>query len=175
MEGNNPNTDPQPNADPQPGAEPNANDPAKGEAAPAAKSEPVKAADTPSQEELAAFRKWQESQQSEAEKQAAAIGKADKARAAAEERAEAAELKLTALSKGVSAEALNDVIALAKTKITGKTTAEQAIDEIIKKYPSFAKSSEPSITTGVRTGGNTPPAESAKAIDIIRAAQVQRK
>lgn len=118
MEGNNPNTDPQPNADPQPGAEPNANDPAKGEAAPAAKSEPVKAADTPSQEELAAFRKWQESQQSEAEKQAAAIGKADKARAAAEERAEAAELKLTALSKGVSAEALNDVIALAKTKIT---------------------------------------------------------
>lgn len=130
---------------------------------------------TPSAEELAAFRKWQEAQKSEAEKQAAAIGKAEKARQAAEERAAAAELKLTAMSKGVSADALGDVIALAKTKITDKVNAEQAIDEIIKKYPAFTKSVEPGITTGVRTGGNTPPASSTKAIDIIRAAQVQRK
>ena len=64
--------------------------------------------DIPSSEELAEFRKWQESQKSEAEK----------ARLAAEERAAAAELKLTAMSKGVSSEALGDVIALAKTKIT---------------------------------------------------------
>lgn len=131
--------------------------------------------DTPSAEELAAFRKWQESQKSDAEKQAAAIGKAEKARQAAEERAADAELKLTAMSKGVSAEALSDVIALAKIKITDKVNAEQAIDEIVKKYPAFTKSSEPGITTGVRTGGNTPPASSEKAIDIIRAAQVQRK
>lgn len=137
---------------------------------------PVEKDDTPSAEELAAFRKWQESQKSEAEKQAAAIGKAEKARQAAEERVAEAELKLTAMSKGVSAEALSDVIALAKTKITDKkVTAEQAIDEIIKKYPTFSKSAEPGITTGVRTGGNTPPASSTKAIDIIRAAQVQRK
>ena len=110
-----------------------------------------------------------------AEKQAAAIGKAEKARLAAEERAAAAELKLTAMSKGVSSEALGDVIALAKTKITDKVTAEQAIDEIIKKYPAFTESSKPGITTGVRTGGNTPPVSSAKAIDIIRAEQVKRK
>ena len=108
-------------------------------------------------------------------KQAAAIGKAEKARLAAEERAAAAELKLTAMSKGVSSEALGDVIALAKTKITDKVTAEQAIDEIIKKYPAFTESSKPGITTGVRTGGNTPPVSSAKAIDIIRAEQVKRK
>ena len=131
--------------------------------------------DTPSAEELAAFRKWQESQRSDAEKQAAAIGKAEKAKLAAEERAAAAELKLTALTKGVSAESLNDVIALAKTKITDKVTAEQAIDEIIKKYPAFTGSAKPGITTGVRTGGNTPLAASAKAIDIIRAEQVKRK
>lgn len=113
--------------------------------------------DTLSSEELAEFRKWQESQKSDAEKQAAA------------------ELKLTAMSKGVSSEALGDVIALAKTKITDKVTAEQAIDEIIKKYPAFTESSKPGITTGVRTGGNTPPVSSAKAIDIIRAEQVKRK
>lgn len=132
-------------------------------------------ADTPSSEELAAFRKWQESQKSDAEKQAEAIGKAEKARIAAEEKAAAAELKLTAMSKGISTDALNDVIALAKTKITGKVTAEQAIDEIIKKYPAFTESSKPGITTGVRTGGNTPPVSSAKVIDIIRAEQVKRK
>lgn len=131
--------------------------------------------DVPSAEELTAFRKWQESQKSDAEKQAAAIGKAEKARQAAEERAAEAELKLTAMSKGVSSKALSDVIALAKTKITDKVNAEQAIDAIIKKYPAFTKSAEPSITTGVRTGGNTPPASSAKAIDIIRSEQVKRK
>lgn len=131
--------------------------------------------DTLSAEELEAFRKWQESQKSDAEKQAAAIGKAEKAKAEAEAKAAAAELKLTAMSKGVSAEALDDVIALAKTKITDKVTAESAIDEIIKKYPAFAKSAEPSITTGVRTGGNTEPVSSTKAIDIIRAEQVNRK
>ena len=140
------------------------------------KAKPVNPADdTPSSEELAEFRKWQESQKSDAEKQAAAIGKAEKAKLAAEERAAAAELKLTALTKGVSAESLSDVIALAKTKITDKVTAEQAIDEIIKKYPAFTESAKPGITTGVRTGGNTPPASSAKAIDIIRAEQVKRK
>lgn len=48
--------------------------------------EPQKTAekdDIPSSEELAEFRKWQESQKSEAEKQAEAIGKAEKARLAA--------------------------------------------------------------------------------------------
>jgi len=112
------------------------------------KAEP--APDTPSAEELAEFRKWQESQKSEAEKLAAALAKADKARLAAEERASAAELKSTAMSKGVSAEAVGDVIALAKTKITDKVTAEAAIDEIIKKYPSFAQN------TVQDTGTHTP-------------------
>lgn len=110
------------NLDPQggtePAAEPNANEPAKSEVTPDVKKEANKAVDAPSSEELAAFRKWQETQKSDAEKQAAAIGKAEKAREAAEERAAEAELKLTAMSKGVSVEALGDVIALAKTKIT---------------------------------------------------------
>ena len=103
-------------------------------------------------EELAEFRKWQESQKSEAEKQAVALAKADRARLAAEERASAAELKFTAMSKGVSAEAVGDVIALAKTKITDKVTAEQAIEEIIKKYPSFAQNTVQD--TGTRTPNN---------------------
>lgn len=115
-------------------------------------AEVQKADNSPSDEELAEFHKWKESQQSEAEKQAAAIAKAEKARIASDERAAAAELKLTALSKGITADALDDVIALAKTKITDKMTAEQAIEDIIKKYPAFA--SKPNLDTGTHTTNN---------------------
>lgn len=110
--------------------------------------EPAAKPDAPTPEELAAFRKWQESQRSDAEKQAAAISKAEKARLAAEAKAAAAELKLSALSKGVAPEALDDVIALARTKISDSVTAEQAIESIVQKYPQFGAG----VTTGVHTG-----------------------
>lgn len=116
--------------------------------------EPAAKPDAPTPEELAAFRKWQESQRSDAEKQAAAISKAEniskaeKARLAAEAKAAAAELKLSALSKGVVPEALDDVIALARTKISDSVTAEQAIESIVQKYPQFGAG----VTTGVHTG-----------------------
>ncbi|WP_462283199.1 hypothetical protein [Ruminococcus champanellensis] len=116
--------------------------------APGAAQEPAAKPDAPTPEELAAFRKWQESQRSDAEKQAAAISKAEKARLAAEAKAAAAELKLSALSKGVAAEALDDVIALARTKISDSVTAEQAIESIVQKYPQFGAG----VTTGVHTG-----------------------
>ena len=149
------------NTAPQTGAEqatePNIPTPAKAETTPEPKpepkSEPVKAADTPTAEELAEFSKWQETQKTDAEKNAAAIGKAEKARDAAEARAAAAELKYTALSKGVTAEALDDVIALAKTKISDKVSAEQAIEDIVKKYPAFKGSTG---TTGIDTLNNSP-------------------
>lgn len=122
-------------------------------------TEPKKASEpkenSPSAEELAEFRKWQESQRSDAEKHAAALSKAEKARTAAEDRASAAELKLTAMRKGASADALEDVIALAKTKITDKVDAEQAIDEILKKYPAFSAQPK-SVTTGTATQNNAP-------------------
>ena len=108
--------------------------------------EPAAKPDAPTPEELAAFRKWQESQRSDAEKQAAAISKAEKARLAAEAKAAAAELKLSALSKGVAPEALDDVIA--RTKISDSVTAEQAIESIVQKYPQFGAG----VTTGVHTG-----------------------
>ncbi len=124
--------------------------------------------DAPSKAELDAFRKWQESQKSEAEKQAAAISKAEKARADAEGRATAAEMKLAAVSKGVKAEAVADVIALAKTKVNDKVTVDQAIDEIIKKYPQFSAAASEPITTGTKTtggGGNGMTTEDLSKLD----------
>lgn len=151
------NTNTAPQAGTEPAAEPNTNTSAKAETTPEPKpepkTEPVKASDAPSAEELAEFRKWQESQKSDAEKNAAAISKAEKAREAAEAKAASAELKLTAMKQGVTAEALDDVIALAKTKISDKVTAEQAIEDIVKKYPSFAGTAATKPTT---TGAATP-------------------
>ena len=52
------------------------------------------------------------------------------------------------MSKGVAPEALDDVIALARTKISDSVTAEQAIESIVQKYPQFGAG----VTTGVHTG-----------------------
>lgn len=156
-----------------PASAPESNAPTQGSRAAEPKAEPPKpappspAADTPSAEELEAFRKWQESQRTDAEKHAAAISKAEKARTAAEARAEAAELKVTALGKGVNADALDDVIALAKTKITDKVTADQAIEDILKKYPAFGTPKP--TTTGTATPNNnpSPDADDAKARRVM--------
>ncbi|MBE6847798.1 MAG: hypothetical protein E7503_06680 [Ruminococcus sp.] len=159
-----PPTEPQPAPAPAPAPAPQT--PPQETPAPAP-AEPKEYA--PSADELEAFRKWKESQQSEAEKQAAAISKAEKARTAAEAKAAAAELKLTAMRKGVPADALDDVIALAKTKITDKVTAEAAIDEIIRKYPAFSAAGAASGTTGAATPNNPPPTgtDEAKARRIM--------
>lgn len=149
--------DPAPPADPEPGKEPEP----KPDPPPAPAPQPEPTPDAPSAEELAAFRKWQESQRTDAEKHAAAISKAEKARTDAEERAAAAELKVTALGKGVTADALEDVIALAKTKVSDKVTAEQAIEDILKKYPAFGTAKP--VTTGTATHNNSPSADTDDA------------
>lgn len=112
----------------------------------------AKAEESPSAEELAEFRKWQESQKSDAEKHAAAISKAEKAKLAAEQKAADFEAKYTAMLKGVNAEAVEDVIALARVKVSDDVTLDDAISEVIKKYPSFT--SKPDITTGTSTPNN---------------------
>lgn len=67
--------------------------------------------------------------------------------------------------KGISAEALDDVIALAKTKISDKVTAEQAIEEIVTKYPSFSGNGG---TTGTQTLNN----HSSEEIDEAKARKI---
>lgn len=96
--------------------------------------------DQPSKEELEAFKQWQESQKTEEEKRNEALTKAEKERDAAEERALAAETKVTCLSKGVNPESVDDVVTLAKVMVTEEVTIEQAIDKLLEKYPTFKKS-----------------------------------
>ena len=109
----------------------------------------------PSKEEMDAFHKWQDSQKTAEQLSAEKISAAESRAAEAEKKASAAEAKAYAYSKGVNAEAVDDVIALAIPKVDDNTTMEKAIEAVIAKYPSFcsAKSEAPKgITTGVSFG-----------------------
>ena len=109
----------------------------------------------PSKEEMDAFHKWQDSQKTAEQLSAEKISAAESRASEAEKKAAAAEAKAYAYSKGVNAEAVDDVIALAIPKVDDNTTMEKAIEAVIAKYPSFcsAKSEAPKgITTGVSFG-----------------------
>ncbi len=110
----------------------------------------------PSKEELAAFRAWQDSQKTAEEKHADELKTAQDKQTAAEQRAADLEAKLAAMSKGVSAAAVDDVIALAKGRVSEDVSLDKAIDEVLKKYPQFATGAEApkaKITTGVPSLG----------------------
>ena len=93
--------------------------------------------DQPRKEELEAFNAWKESQKTEKEKTDEALTNAEKARLVAEERANGLEAKVACLSKGVIADAVDDVVILAKAMVTEEMTIDQAIDKVLEKYPNF--------------------------------------
>lgn len=66
-----------------------------------------------------------------------------------ENKQEIAELKgkVHALSVGVAADCLEDVLALAKAKVGGDVTLDKAIDSVIEKYPSFKGEKTKAIVT----------------------------
>lgn len=90
-----------------------------------------------SKEELKVYQEWKESQKTEEEKKNEALTNAEKAKLAAEERANNLEAKVTCLSKGVVENSVDDVVILAKAMVTEEVTIEQAIDKVLEKYPSF--------------------------------------
>ena len=72
-----------------------------------------------------------------------------------ENKQEIAELKgkVHALSVGVAADCIDDVLALAKSKVAGDVTLDKAIDSVIEKYPSFKGEKPPKaiVTSAVAT------------------------
>lgn len=107
----------------------------------------------PSKDELKAFRDWQDSQKTAEQLSAEKLTAAENDRADAVRRAEAAEAKCTAFSKGVKPEAVDDVIALALSKVSDSVTIEQAIDEVIVKYPVFCGQDKPKAPQGADMSG----------------------
>lgn len=103
-------------------------------------------------EELEAYKAWKESQKTEEEKKNEALSNAEKARIAAEEKAAALEAKVTALSKGVKSDSVDDVVILAKALVTDEVTIEQAIDKVLEKYPSFKGEQKQEENKGFKIG-----------------------
>lgn len=88
---------------------------------------------------LAEYAKWQESQKSEADKQAEALTAKDKELANVQAENKILASKLAALSKGVNADAVDDVIALAERLVTDDVSIDDAIGQVLAKYPQFGK------------------------------------
>ena len=106
-------------------------------------------------EEYKKYEAWKESQKTDEEKKNEALTNAENARIAAEERANSLEAKVTCLSKGVTANSVDDVVILAKAMVTDEVTIEQAIDKVLEKYPSFkgeAKQQEEETQKGFKIG-----------------------
>jgi hypothetical protein len=61
--------------------------------------------------------------------------------------------KVHALTVGVAADCIDDVLALAQAKVSGDVTLDKAIDSVIEKYPSFKGEKPPKaiITSAVAT------------------------
>lgn len=113
----------------------------------------------PTKEEIKAFKEWQDSQKTEEQKTNDKISEAEKAKTAAELRAVELEAKVSALSQGVKSDSVDDVVALAQRLVTDDVTVEDAIKQVVKKYPQFAsettKESKPNVTTSTQTSQNT--------------------
>lgn len=55
--------------------------------------------------------------------------------------------KVHALTVGVAADCIDDVLALAQAKVSGDVTLDKAIDSVIEKYPSFKGEKTKAIVT----------------------------
>ncbi|HFI2691125.1 TPA: hypothetical protein ACGO0Y_000172 [Streptococcus suis] len=88
---------------------------------------------------LAEYAKRQESQKSEADKQAEALTAKDRELANVQAENKLLASKLAALSKGVNTDAVDDVIALAERLVTDEVSIDDAIGQVLAKYPQFGK------------------------------------
>lgn len=89
-------------------------------------------------EGLAKYKEYLESQKSDAEKQAEQLAKLSEETKAKDDMIFSLTAKVAASSQGVKADALDDVIELAKLKVSDEVTIEDAIKSVLEKYPHFA-------------------------------------
>ena len=82
---------------------------------------------------------------------------AQDAQNAAEQKAADLEAIIAAVKAGVPADAAEDVVALAKLKVSETVPLSAAIAEVLKKYPQFSGAPAPVTTTGtkINNGGGT--------------------
>ena len=88
---------------------------------------------------LAKFREWQESQKTEQEKQQEKLQELQTNNETLANENANLKAQLAAVKQGVKAESVEDVIALAERLVNDETTIDDAIKQVIEKYPYFAE------------------------------------
>lgn len=105
------------------------------------------------------FKEWQDSQKTDAEKQAAALEQASKDLEATKAEKETLAAQLTAFKLGAKAETLEDFILLARAKVTEEVTMEEAMKLTLETYPQFKAQQEQQQNKPSFSGGqHVPPA-----------------
>lgn len=92
---------------------------------------------------LQQLKEWQDSQKTESEKQIEALAIKDKELSEIQAENKTLSAKLSALSQGVNTDSLEDVIALAERLVTDEVSMDDAIGQVLGKYPQFGSAKEP--------------------------------
>jgi hypothetical protein len=106
-------------------------------------------------EGLQKFKEWQESQKTEAQKQAERLQQLEQQFQAAQQEKETLAAQLAAVKAGVHTDYVEDVVVLAQRLVNDDTTLEEAIAKVVEKYPHFKQAQQepqqepkPQFTTG---------------------------
>ncbi|EGL82098.1 hypothetical protein CathTA2_2461 [Caldalkalibacillus thermarum TA2.A1] len=108
-------------------------------------------------EGLQKFKEWQESQKTEAEKQAERLQKLETDYQTVTSENETLKAQLSAMKAGVNPDSVEDVVTLAKNLVSDEVDMDQAIQKVLEKYPHFKAQQEPqqeqkpTFTTGQHT------------------------
>lgn len=89
-----------------------------------------------------AYKEWQESQKTEQEKIADELESIKSEKSTIEQQYDNLQAENLALKTGVIADSVEDVVALAKVKVTDDKDMETAIKEVVEKYPNFVTNPE---------------------------------
>jgi hypothetical protein len=119
-------------------------------------------------EGLQKFREWQESQKTEAQKQAERLQQLEQQFNDVQKEKETLLAQLAAVKAGVHADFVEDVIVLAQRLVNEDTTIDEAIQKVIEKYPHFKEAPQqpeqqpkPTFTVGTH--------QKSSADDFIKA------
>jgi len=100
------------------------------------------------------FQEWQEQQKTETEKQAEKLESLESDKTNLSNENSSLKAQISAMKQGVIAESVEDVIALSERLVDDETTIDDAIKQVIEKYPHFAGKQEESQSPQIVTPGN---------------------
>lgn len=83
------------------------------------------------------FNQWKEAQLTEAEKQAKQLETTSQELGTVKQENQALQAQIFAMKAGVIPDSVSDVVTLAQGQVTDEVTLEQAISQVVEKYPQF--------------------------------------